>query len=188
MNRWVRHVLNPLVAASAAILWIDAEVRASELTRCAELKLRVAGLFSVGTASLHLADCGDADRILESVPKRFSLHLDRNISGDDLSRTARELLYENLALEESQALPEELACLADAYVDGSEGQRFDVTYLPDEALTLALNGEILKRCPDRGRGAEYFQIWFGDEPFHRRMRDRLLEDARQAGRSASTGD
>ena len=120
------------------------------LERCSEVKLRVIGLFSVGTASLHLADCGDAERILERVPKKFSLELDRDIAGEDLIESANELLVENLDVDTADALPEELSCLANSYVDASEGERFDVVYQPDERLALYHNGELLTECPDRG--------------------------------------
>jgi len=151
---------------------------ASDFQRCSEVELKVMGLFSVGTASLHLADCGDIDRILERIPKMFSLDLDRDMAGQDLIDSANELLVKNISEAESpDELPQELACLADAYVDASEGERFDVVYQPDESLALYRDDELLKECPDRGRGHEYFKIWFGEEPFNKRMKNALIERA-----------
>lgn len=149
----------------------------SGLQKCAEVELKVIGLFSVGTASLHLSDCDQAGQVLERVPKMFSLELDRDIAGSDLIDSANELLVENLDVESSEALPEELACLANAYVDAEDGERFDVVYQPDQRLALYRNGDLLRECPDQGRGHEYFQIWFGDEPFNQKMKRRLLEGA-----------
>lgn len=150
---------------------------AADLTRCAEVELKVIGLFSVGTASLHLADCEDAQRVLERVPKMFSLELDRDIAGEDLIESANELLVENLDVETPDALPGELRCLANAYVDASEGERFDVVYQPDERLALYRDDELLRECPDDGHGHDYFQIWFGEEPFNDKMKRRLIERA-----------
>jgi len=147
------------------------------LERCAEVELKVIGLFNVGTASLHLADCADARRLLAPVPKMFSLELNRDISGDDLIESAKQLLIENLDLPARSALPEELACLADAYVDAQAGERFDVVYEPGRRLALYGNGALIRECPDRGRASDYFLIWFGDEPFNTRMRDRLIDRA-----------
>ncbi|RFF29749.1 chalcone isomerase family protein [Wenzhouxiangella sediminis] len=155
----------------------EASTGKTELQRCSEVELKVIGLFSVGTASLHLADCSDRDRVLERVPKMFSLELDRDIAGSDLIDSANDLLVDNLDLQSRAALPEELACLANAYVDAAEGERFDVTYQPDERLALYRNGELLRECPDRGHGHQYFQIWFGEEPFNDKMKRRLLERA-----------
>jgi len=150
----------------------------SDLERCSEVELKVIGLFNVGTASLHLPDCGQAGRVLEPVPKMFSLQLAREIDGDDLVDSANELLVENLGDVDSRGeLPEELACLANAYVDASAGERFDVVYEPAERLALYRNGELLAQCPDQGRGHEFFNIWFGEKPFNQRMKDRLLEQA-----------
>ncbi|NEZ04782.1 hypothetical protein G4Y73_11520 [Wenzhouxiangella sp. XN201] len=156
-----------------------ASADATALERCSEVELKVMGLFSVGTASLHLTDCSESDRVLERVPKMFSLELDRDMAGQDLVDSANELLVENLGISSRDALPEELACLANAYIDAEDGERFDVSYEPDERLALYRNGELLEECPDRGHGHEYFQIWFGEKPFNDRMKKRLLE---QAGR------
>jgi hypothetical protein len=151
---------------------------ADTLEECAALELRVAGLFRVGTASLYLADCSTArESILTPVAKQFSLDLARSFSGDDLSDTARDLLVRNLDLNSSEQLPETLACLADAYIDAAAGDRFDVVYRPEGSLSLYLNDQLLRRCDDSGSGEKYFMIWFGESPFHRRMRDELLNQA-----------
>ena len=149
----------------------------NNLTRCAEVQLRIAGLFNVGTARLYLAECGDAERILESLPKTFSLELARDMKGQDLIDSATNTLVDNLGLDSPEQLPRDLACLANAYVDAESGERFDVVYEPATRLALYRNGELLKECPDQGRGAEYFNIWFGERPFHRRLKDRLLKEA-----------
>jgi len=147
------------------------------LERCSQVELKVIGLFNVGTASLHLPDCSRADRVLEPIAKMFSLELARDIAGEDLIESANERLVENLDLDSRQELPAELACLADAYVDAKDGERFDVVYQPGERLALYRNDELLKECPDQGHGHQYFQIWFGEEPFNDKMKRRLLERA-----------
>jgi hypothetical protein len=167
------------VVAITLLLWaiIPQAGNAASLKECAEVELRVAGLFNVGTATLHLADCVDARRILESVPKQFSLQLARDMKGQDLIDSANDTLVDNLQVASRDELPEELSCLANAYVDAKKGEHFDVIYEPATRLALYRNGELLRECPDRGRGAEYFNIWFGERPFHRRLKDRLLDQA-----------
>lgn len=166
------------IALATLLLSLVAPATGNQLQRCSEVELKVMGLFSVGTASLHLGDCADADRVLERVPKKFSLLLDRDMAGADLIESANELLVENLDDVGSPAeLPAELACLANAYVDAEDGERFDVVYVPDQRLALYRNGELLEECPDRGRGHQYFMIWFGEEPFNERMKQALLERA-----------
>ncbi|MCC5866063.1 MAG: chalcone isomerase family protein [Wenzhouxiangella sp.] len=151
---------------------------------CSELELRVGGLFRVGTARLYLDDCGRArDDVLAPVPKQFSLELARRFSGQDLSDAAYDLLRRNLGLETDDPLPEPLACLARAYVDADVGDRYDVSFSPERGLALHLNGELLQSCDEQGPAEKYFLIWFGDQPFHRRMRDALLERAESTARS-----
>ena len=155
-----------------------------DLAQCAELELRVAGLFRVGTALLYLDECGNAERILESVPKQFSLVLARDFSGSDLVDSARSTLKQNFGLSDADELPDVLQCLADAYIDADSGDRYDVIYRPDEGLGLYLNGDLVQSCEPASGAEKYFMIWFGEEPFHRRMRDRLLEQAREQAKSS----
>ncbi|AKS42425.1 chalcone isomerase family protein [Wenzhouxiangella marina] len=159
----------------------------SSLQVCSELELRVALLFNVGTASLHLDDCSQAERVLEEIPKQFSLVTAREFSGEDLSRTAIEVLMDNLDLQTAAELPSSLACMADAYVDTRPGDRYDVVYDPAEGLAMYLNDELLRRCPDQGDGEKFFMIWFGEEPFHPRLRDGLLERALEGAGGAAGG-
>ncbi len=160
-----------------------AEVELLDIPACSELELRVAGLFRVGTARLYLDNCHEArNQILSPVPKQFSLRLARPFSGQDLSETAYDLLRRNLHLTEDEPLPESLACLAKAYVDGEPGDRFDVTYRPEIGLALRLNGNLVQFCEDASYAEQYFSIWFGDEPFHRRMREVLLDRAENSDR------
>jgi hypothetical protein len=171
------------LTACAALLLSCAALASDRppLEQCAELELRVAGLFRVGTASLHLNDCSAArEQILAEIPKQFSLDLARSFSGDDLSNTARDLLSRNLNLASADELPAPLACLADAYVDAQAGDRYDVIYQPGERLSLYLNEQLLRSCEDTGSGEKYFMIWFGEQPFHRRMRDELLRRAAES--------
>jgi len=149
---------------------------------CAELELRAAMLFRVGTASLYLPDCRHAqNQVLDRVPKQFSLELARSLSGEDLIETAVDTLRRNLELTADTPLPEPLECLATAYVDVNAGDRYDVVYRPEDGLALYLNDEPLRYCPDDGQAELYFLIWFGEDPFHRRMRDELLKRS-QSGR------
>jgi|GEM_PF-2353356 len=181
----LRRLITTPLCLIGLLLWGTAAWGTTELKSCSELDLRVAAFFKVGTASLHLADCGQARQILADIPKQFSLDLARDFSGDDLNETARELLISNLGLNSGDDLPEALACLANAYVDAESGDRYDVVYNPDDGLALFLNDELLQRCENTGQGEKFFMIWFGEDPFHERMRDRLIEQA--LSRSADNG-
>jgi hypothetical protein len=174
----------PQIIVVLALLSAPTMIEAApEPQLCAQLELRAAMLFRVGTASLYLPDCQRAqDQVLDRVPKKFSLELARSLSGDDLVESAVESLRRNLELAADTPLPEPLDCLATAYVDVNAGDRYDVVYRPEHGLALYLNDEPLRYCPDDGQAELYFLIWFGDEPFHRRMRDELLMRS-QAARS-----
>lgn len=174
---WSQSLAALLLVASCGLAWAAPEP--GGLKRCAELELRVAGLFHVGTAFLYLEQCASAADILETVPKQFSLELARDFKGEDLIESARSTLTRNLGVDSADQLPEALRCLAGAYVDAESGDRYDVVYRPGDGLGLFLNERLLQSCEDSEDAEKYFMIWFGEDPFHRRMRDRLLEQARE---------
>lgn len=180
MRMQLRHTLIGLLLAIVWSASVTAAPTPGNLTRCAELELRVAGLFHIGTAFLYLDECASAPRILDSVPKQFSLDLARDFKGEDLVESARSILTRNLGVDSHEELPEVLRCLADAYVDADSGDRYDVVYRPGEGLGLYLNDRLVQSCDDSEGAEKYFMIWFGEDPFHRRMRDRLLEQAEAA--------
>ncbi len=153
------------------------ETAGGELQRCANQAIRVIGVINVGHSGLYLEDCDDAGRILESVPKQFTLELARDFAGEDLRASAREHLVKNLDFDSEEDIAGSLACMADAYVDGVDGDRFDVRYLPEEGLSLHHNDEEIAHCGNDDGSEKYFVIWFGDDPFSNRLKRRLLDGA-----------
>ncbi len=165
----------PLTAAGELPDYMD--TGQSRLQLCSDQAIRAIGIFNVGHSGLYLEDCQDAARILEPVPKQFTLKLARQFSGEDLRQSARELLVDNLDLDSESDLKGSLECLADAYVDGSDGDRFDVRYEPASGLSFHVNGEKIVHCGNDSNSEKYFAIWFGHRPFNERLKRRLLEGA-----------
>lgn len=144
----------------------------TQLKRCAVVPMKVMGFVRIGDAALYLDDCGSSERILDDIPKQFSISLKRDASGQRLKRMAEDLLADNLStelLEQAQ-----FNCVTEAYIDAEKGDQYDVRYLPEQGLELILNGEILASCPVQTSSPLYFSIWFGEDPFNKKLRDALL--------------
>lgn len=148
------------------------------LTECASVPMRVfGGLINVGNALLYLHECRDATKILEAVPKQFTILLSRDAQGKYLQKQARNLLSKNLDanLSARHFCPD----LVNAYRDAEKGDRYDVEYRPGIGLELRLNHEVLAKCEDDKDTAQYFSIWFGEKPFNKGLKERLITQSLQ---------
>lgn len=148
------------------------------LLECSRVSMRVfGGLITIGEASLHLNRCDQAKQVLQDIAKQFTIDLSRNASAERLRAMAERLIDDNLRTDEDQNPNLRFECITQAYIDAKEGSRYDVRYRPEEGLTLWLDGERLSQCPPDADLADYFAIWFGEEPFNQKLKRRLLNQA-----------
>lgn len=145
----------------------------SYLQHCASMKMRaLGGLLTIGEAELSLVNCYAANNILEPIPKMLSITFERDVSAERLNRMASESMTENLG--EGSSFDSIFECISGAYQDTKEGDRYDVLYLPGDGLSLRLNHKLIAHCPDSNWAPQYFNIWFGKKPFHKRLRKELI--------------
>lgn len=147
--------------------------RESDLQQCASMKMRaLGGLVTIGEAELSLASCYEASNILDPIPKMLSITFARDVSAERLNKMASESMTDNLG--EGNSFDSIFECISGVYQDTREGDRYDVLYLPGEGLSLKLNQKLIAHCPDSDWAPKYFNIWFGEKPFHKRLRKELL--------------
>ncbi len=147
------------------------------LKLCGEVTLRALGLFKFGYGGLYLADCNDYTRVTGNVAKQWSVLLTRNAKGSKLSDIADEALEDNFNEQQLAALDSTFSCITDAYRDAAKGSQVDVRYIPGTGLQLLQDQELLADCGGGAGAAEYFRIWFGEKPFNKSLKKRILEQA-----------
>lgn len=156
----------------------------SQLQLCGEVALRaVLGIFKYGYGGLYLSKCADYENITGDVPKQWSVLLTRNADGETLTDIAEESLEDNFNDEQLAALDNTFSCITSAYTDTSKGGQIDVRYLPGTGLQLWRNEELSADCGGGAGAAEYFRIWFGDDPFNDSLKEDILEQAAAASES-----
>ncbi|MCG8464995.1 MAG: chalcone isomerase family protein [Xanthomonadales bacterium] len=149
-------------------------VNSDTLQECSRVKMRVfGGLITIGEASLHLSDCADAQRVLDPVPKQFSIDLSRDASAQRLQAMADDLIEENFSPRDKQRFH----CITQSYIDAEAGSRYDVRYIPKLGLQLWLDQQLLAHCPEDAKPEDYFAIWFGHKPFNKKLKQRLVQQA-----------
>ena len=139
---------------------------------------RYLSLISVYAAGLYLPAEAEGDFCRPDTPKRLELSYLVEIDAADFARSANHVLAKNLKAEDAAALTDRIEALHRAYRDVGKGDRYSLTYVPDQGTELALNGSVLVKVEGADFACAYFSIWLGPEPIDEGLRDRLLQ-ARQ---------
>jgi hypothetical protein len=171
-----------LVAASSEA----AEIEGVEFDQRVKAGERVLALQSVGllryriffkgyVAALYLEEGTPPEKVLENVPKRLELEYFWSIDGDKFGPVAESALERNLDAESFERLRPRVEALHEKYQDVEPGDRYALTYLPEEGTELARNGVRLALVPGEDFARAYFGIWLGEAPLDRGLRDRLLK-------------
>jgi hypothetical protein len=153
---------------------ITAGNRVLELQSLGLLRYRV---FIKGyVAALYLEPGTAPADALEAVPKRLELEYLWPIAGERFGPVAESALARSLDAESFERLRPQIEALHEKYQDVEPGDRYALTYLPEEGTELAKNGVRLALVPGEEFGRAYFGIWLGEAPLDRKLRDQLLQE------------
>lgn len=136
--------------------------------------LRYRVLFRGYVGGLYLPAGTNKREVFGDVPKALELYYFWDIPGRFFGEAADDLLAQNLPPERLAAIRERLDRLNAMYKDVKVGDRYRLTYVPDEGTTVRLNGESLGTIPGADFARDYFSIWLGDNPLSEPFRDQIL--------------
>jgi Chalcone isomerase-like len=150
-----------------------------------ELKVNGAGVrtrivVKVYALVLYLPEKKDtAAGVLESQgPRRFSLGLLREVTGDDLGQAFMAGITANTDKAERSKYVNQLAQFGDAFVSipqGKKGDVINVDWVPDTGTVMTLNGKpIGEPMKDLNFYNAILKIWLGDKPVDSSLKPQLL--------------
>lgn len=142
------------------------------LNRCSIGQLKAYRIFHVGYAALYLNDCKNSGDIFSNSNIILRFAYDREIPANAFSEAANEYLKINLG-EQFQQWRQSLGNFNNAYRDIKDGDYYDLEYNPQNGLKLQLNGRLLSQISDPEIGLAYFTIWFGEQPFSKKLKTAL---------------
>ena len=137
--------------------------------------LRYRIFFKGYVAALYLEEGTPPESVLENVPKRLELAHFWSIAGDKFGPVAESVLKRNLDAPSFERLRPRVEGLHERYQDVKPGDRYALTYLPEEGTELAKNGVRLALVPGEDFARANIGIWLGEAPQDRGLRDRLLK-------------
>ncbi|MGQ3053438.1 MAG: chalcone isomerase family protein [Roseateles sp.] len=150
-----------------------------------ELKVNGAGVrtrivVKVYALVLYLPEKKDTPAgVLESSgPRRFSLGLLREVTGDDLGQAFMAGITANTDKAERSKYVNQLAQFGDAFVSipqGKKGDVINVDWVPDTGTVMTLNGKpIGEPMKDINFYNAILKIWLGDKPVDSSLKPQLL--------------
>lgn len=126
--------------------------------------------------ALYLPESVPSGHALKPVAKKLVLEYFHNIKGEDFAKATRKKIADNVTADQVNHLQARIDDLAALYRDVEPGDRYALTYIPDEGTTLSLNGESLGSIPGEDFAQAVFAIWLGENPIDTNFRDQLLSD------------
>lgn len=146
------------------------------------LQLRGAGLLKyavfvdVYAAALYLPPQTASTRALEpDVARRLEIVYFVDITREQFAAAAMKTLSRQLSDADMRKLRDRINEFHTLYRNVSKGDRYALTYRPDQGTTLELNGNVLGAIPGADFAAAYFSIWLGKEPIAPQLKDTLLK-------------
>ena len=124
--------------------------------------------------ALYLPESVPSDHVLKPVAKQLVLEYFHPIKGEDFAKATRKKIADNVTADQVNGLQSRIDNLAALYRDVKPGDRYALTYIPDEGTTLSLNGEALGSIPGDDFARAVFAIWLGVNPIDQKFRDQLL--------------
>lgn len=150
-----------------------------------ELKVNGAGIrvrivVKVYALVLYLPEKKDTTAgVLDSPgPRRFSLGMLREVTGDDLGQAFMAGITANTDKAERSKFVNQLAQFGEAFVNIPQAKKGDiitVDWVPDTGTVMALNGKpIGEPLKDIGFYNAVLKIWLGDKPVDSTLKPALL--------------
>ncbi|MCB2426179.1 chalcone isomerase family protein [Methylophaga pinxianii] len=157
----------------------ESEIRLNDhtLKQCSAVPIKVM-LFNLGDVALYREQCNDNTE-LTSKPLQLSFIYKRSFDAEDFQKSSVELLKRNLDANTFASIESALLEFNAGYQQADEGDRYDIRFSAATGLVLFKNGIQLSQSDNAQLGKTYFDIWFGQDPFSKGMKNDLLAGLKQ---------
>lgn len=145
-----------------------------ELTGTGVARYRI--VFTVYAAGLYLPAQTQARDVLDGdTPRVLEIEYFHDISAEDIIRAADTKLERQLSAEARARLQPVIDEFHALYQKVSDGDRYQMAYIPGTGTRLSFNGESVGTIAGAEFAAAYFGIWLDpDDPLSKNLRRDLL--------------
>lgn len=167
-------LISPLSLASNNIPGNDAMINSQDLLLCSDTKIYAYGLIKVGHSALYMKDCENRQNQFFEKDKIVSFHYEREIPKHAFVKSTLKMLERNLAPKDMEKWRSEIITFNENYQDITKGDQYDICFIQGNGLSLYLNHKLIASHKNDEFAAMYFKIWFGEKPFNKSMKRKLL--------------
>ncbi|WP_114416707.1 chalcone isomerase family protein [Marinospirillum perlucidum] len=106
--------------------------------------------------------------------RRLEIEYFHSIAAEDFVQATQAGIAANTSADDQQQLSTSLPAFLDLYQAVEPGDRYSLTWIPQQGLELALNGQPLGQLNDALLASALFSIWLGEEPASESLKEDLL--------------
>ena len=125
--------------------------------------------------ALYLPEKVAPGDILTDVAKRLELSYFHAIKGEDFGAATLQVMRKNVDSDTMARLMPKVTEFNSLYTDVVPGDRYAITYVPNQGTTLSFNGNTLGTIPGADFAAAIFSLWLGPEPIDKKFKYALLD-------------
>ena len=138
--------------------------------------LRYKIIFKGYVGGLYLPSDIARNEVLDDVPKRLELHYFWDIPAEKFGEAAAPYIRDNVSPKILPKIKKRVERINSLYRDVRKGDRYSLTYYPQNGVELALNGEVLGLIEGADFAEAYFSIWLGKYPLNSKFKQQLLSE------------
>jgi|SaaInlStandDraft_1057018.scaffolds.fasta_scaffold04161_2 hypothetical protein len=167
--------LLPTSSVRAAVFAESSRIEGVSYPKMGEHRATYKMFFKLYDAALFTVAGATAEEVLtRNCSFRLEFRYLRSISKATILQSANHMLAKNLSAEDLSRITAATEQLHATYRSVQTGDVSSLTYIAGRGTTFAINGEQLITISSKEFAQHYLQIWLGERPVSRRLRDRLL--------------
>lgn len=170
----VLYCLSATAIASTKIPSNELMIATQNLSLCSDTKIYAYGLIKVGHSALYMKNCENRKKQFFDKNKMISFYYERDIPKHAFVKSTLKMLERNLEPQNMEKWRSEIIEFNDNYQDITNGDQYDICFIKGQGLSLYLNNKLIASHESDEFAALYFNIWFGEKPFNKSMKKKLM--------------
>jgi Chalcone isomerase-like len=131
-------------------------------------------LVKVFVAGFYVEENSKNQDVLDDVPKRLEVAYFYKIPGAKLAFETRRRITLNTSQQEFNQIKDRVHLMNSYFVDLSPGDRYVLTYIPDQGTYFTYNERLLGKIEGKDFAKALFSVWIGKEPISQSLKQSLL--------------
>ena len=165
-------LLSSLFSLSAYANSYKGAVDSNHLSSCNTTDINIIFVLDVGHAELFLPNCD----IFDNSEYMLAITYNRPFTADEFIISSDELVSRNNSGDVYNRIKSDLDKFNSHYQAVEKGDEYRISYTRKYGLSLEKNGDLIASSDNKELAMAYFKVWFGDNPFHQRMKKNLLNN------------